>query len=170
MAWCVGAVASCRSPGLEDARSPGPLTHTPQVELRRSDRDDRVLELTLRNERSRNSLTGRMMMQLHDIAVELASPASQHRDCCALILRGEGSTFCSGADFHLASKISSPAQGVLMANLMTSTLTCLRYAWGRRHLLVSPSPLTTHHNNTTTAARRSSPWPALGTRWEEEQS
>lgn len=98
------------------------------VELRRSGRDDRVLELVLRNERSRNSLTGKMMVQLHDIAGELTSPASQYEGCCALILRGEGSTFCSGADFHLAAKIASPVQGLLMAELMTGTLTRLRRA------------------------------------------
>jgi enoyl-CoA hydratase/carnithine racemase len=97
------------------------------VELRRSDRDDRVLELVLRNERSRNSLTGPMMCQLHDIVLELTCPSfKQYQGCCALILRGEGSTFCSGADFHLAAKIASPAQGLLMADLMTTTLTRLR--------------------------------------------
>lgn len=96
------------------------------MELRRSDRDDRVLELVLRNERSRNSLTGKMMCQLHDMVLELTCPSSQYKGCCALILRGEGSAFCSGADFHLAAKIASPAQGVLMAELMTSTLTRLR--------------------------------------------
>ncbi len=105
-------------------------TDNGSVELKRSARDDRVLELTLKNERSRNSLTGRMMVQLHDIAVELTSPASKYEDCCALLLRGEGSTFCSGADFHLAAKIGSPEQGVLMAELMTTTLTRLRYVCG----------------------------------------
>lgn len=94
------------------------------MELRRSDRDDRVLELVLLNERKRNSLTGPMICQLHDIVLELTS--KEYQGCCALILRGEGSTFCSGANFHLAATIASPAQGLLMADLMTTTLTRLR--------------------------------------------
>jgi len=70
-----------------------------------------------------------MMMNLHDITLELttAKANSKFKDCCALILRGEGSSFCAGADFHLASSIATPEQGVLMAELMTDTLTRLRY-------------------------------------------
>lgn len=69
------------------------------------------------------------MLQLHDISQELTAQAAtnKYKDCCALILRSEGSSFCAGADFHLASSISSPEQGVLMAELMTNTLTRLRY-------------------------------------------
>lgn len=70
-----------------------------------------------------------MMMTLHDITLELttAKTPSKYKDCCALILRSEGSSFCAGADFHLASSIATPEQGVLMAELMTDTLTRLRY-------------------------------------------
>lgn len=76
----------------------------------------------------RNALTGQMMMTLHDITLELttANTPSKYKDYCALILRSEGSSFCAGADFHLASSIATPEQGVLMAELMTDTLTRLR--------------------------------------------
>ena len=109
--------------------------HLPQtqVELTRSDRDDRVLELTLKHTKNRNSLTGMMMATLHDLSLELTKPTGgQYQDCCALILRGEGTSFCAGADFHLASSILTPEEGVMMAEIMTSTLTRLRYVWQRR--------------------------------------
>lgn len=72
------------------------------------------------------------MMTLHDLTLELstATAGGKYKDCCALILRSEGSSFCAGADFHLASSIATPEQGVLMAELMTDTLTRLRYVRG----------------------------------------
>jgi enoyl-CoA hydratase/carnithine racemase len=69
-----------------------------------------------------------MMMTLSDISRELNVPIENNkfRDCCALILSSEGTSFCAGADFHLASSIATPEEGVLMAELMTDTLTRLR--------------------------------------------
>ncbi|EWM21937.1 enoyl- hydratase domain-containing protein 1 [Nannochloropsis gaditana] len=100
------------------------------IELKRSDHDDRVLELIIKNPKSRNSLTGKMMMTLSDISRELNVPMENNKfkDCCALILSSEGTSFCAGADFHLASSIATPEEGVLMAELMTDTLTRLRRA------------------------------------------
>ncbi|GAB5032775.1 ethylmalonyl-decarboxylase isoform x2 [Nannochloropsis oceanica] len=139
------AASSCIASTLYDPTRKGPPTNEMlafmdrlrssggpggSIKVARSDHDDRVLELTINHPKSRNALTGQMMMNLHDITLELttAKANSKFKDCCALILRGEGSSFCAGADFHLASSIATPEQGVLMAELMTDTLTRLRRA------------------------------------------
>ena len=57
--------------------------------------------------RDRNALTGKMMMELHDIALELTSEDSKYKGYCALILRGHGTTFCSGKAFPPALRIAA---------------------------------------------------------------
>lgn len=75
----------------------------------------------------RNSLTGKMMVGLHRALDELTlDSAKQYKDCCALILHGAGSSFCSGMDFNLAKSIQTPEEGELMNIFMTSVLRRLR--------------------------------------------
>lgn len=70
-------------------------------------------------------MTGKMMMELHDLSLDLTHDTKYH-DKAALILHGAGGTFCSGANFQLAQEIKTPEQGALMSELMTSTLTRFR--------------------------------------------
>ena len=73
---------------------------------------DNLAVLTIRNKETKNSITGTMMNQLADIVEELETS----KDITGLILRGEGSSFCSGADFELAKKVvNSSSRGSMMS-------------------------------------------------------
>lgn len=80
--------------------------------------------LTLSNPERRNAMSGPMMAGLADAVKEL----EMWNEGVAVILTGEGGTFCSGLDYELArgGTVSSPQQATLMSQLMTDTLHRLR--------------------------------------------
>jgi ethylmalonyl-CoA/methylmalonyl-CoA decarboxylase len=83
---------------------------------------DGVARLTLRNARSRNSLTGPMMAQFADAVHSLEAS-----DAWAVVLAGDGGHFCAGADLNLALEhLTTGDDARLMSELMTSTLGRLR--------------------------------------------
>ncbi|XP_050699787.1 ethylmalonyl-CoA decarboxylase-like [Eriocheir sinensis] len=80
-----------------------------------------VATITLRNERRKNALSGRMMVQLADITHELTHWAEGK----AVVLTSEGDTFCSGGDLTTVKAICDPDSGLLMSTLMHDALTRL---------------------------------------------
>lgn len=97
-----------------------------EVILKACKQNDRVLELVLNNPKSRNSMTGKMIVDMFDAISKLDHP--QYRPYCALVVRGSGSTFCSGMNFDLAKLMQTPEEGELLHEFMTSTLSRLRNA------------------------------------------
>ena len=82
--------------------------------------------LTLRHDRARNALSGRMMLQLAE-AVDGLLAAGLPSPPIGLILRGHGDAFCAGADLSLAREVlTTSALGLQMSAFMTDLLTRLR--------------------------------------------
>uniref|UniRef100_A0A7S3F357 Uncharacterized protein n=1 Tax=Haptolina ericina TaxID=156174 RepID=A0A7S3F357_9EUKA len=97
------------------------LPHPGRVTLKK---ESSVAILTLSNPERRNAMSGPMMAGLADAVKEL----EMWNEGVAVILTGEGGTFCSGLDYELArgGTVSSPQQATLMSQLMTDTLHRLR--------------------------------------------
>lgn len=59
-----------------------------------------------------------MMVDLHDIVVELSS----WNEGKAILMKGSGHNFCSGGDLDFVRKISTPEEGFMMSTFMQNTL------------------------------------------------
>ncbi|RGB27865.1 ClpP/crotonase-like domain-containing protein [Rhizophagus diaphanus] len=85
--------------------------------------------ITLHNPERHNALSGKMMAELADIVDKLEnitkdkSNSKEENDLVALILSGDGNTFCSGLDLSVAkSHIMTPENGKKMSALMQDAL------------------------------------------------
>ena len=90
-----------------------------------------IATISLDNPRSRNALTGVMMCQLADhvtqLEAQLPPPGAGGSELVGLVLRGEGGTFCAGADLRFAAQeLQTSDDGALMSALMNTTLLRLR--------------------------------------------
>ena len=89
-----------------------------------------VVELTLCNEPKKNAMSGRMMAQLADYLDSLLldhERVSGQVLVMGVILRGQGSTFCAGADLSLVGEVLNTSErGLMMSRFMTDALTRLR--------------------------------------------
>ena len=87
-------------------------------------KEGRIAWLTLHNQERRNALTGPMMVQLAGAVSEL----EHWKEGAAVILTGDGGTFCAGLDLSCVRSgvIASPEDGMLMSQYMTETLYRLR--------------------------------------------
>lgn len=85
--------------------------------------NDRVREIKISNTRTKNSITGKMMNELADIVDNLELPSDPLDQTVAILLRGEGDTFCSGADLSLVrNTVNTPGRGEMMSLFMTDCL------------------------------------------------
>jgi len=85
--------------------------------------EGKLATVTLKNYEQRNSLTGKMMVELAEAVDQLELEQS----CTGLVLKGEGGAFCSGANLQLARDfLVTSEHGGAMCELMTDTLTRLR--------------------------------------------
>ena len=84
--------------------------------------------LMINSDRNRNAISGRMMVQLGEIADELTlSQESPETALSGLIVTATGSYFCAGADFQLVREVlNTPARGELMYNYMSDVLNSIR--------------------------------------------
>ena len=88
------------------------------------DVDTGIKEIVISNSSKKNSITGSMMNSLANIVDKLENEAD---DTVLLLLRGEGDTFCSGADLNLVRNIVNDSEkGNLMSKFMTDTLNRIR--------------------------------------------
>ena len=79
-----------------------------------------VATVTIDNPKRKNALTGYMMVELKSIVCELES----WKNGKAVILRGQGDTFCSGGDLNVVMKeIGNPEDGRMMCEYMQEMLT-----------------------------------------------
>ena len=82
-----------------------------------------VADIRICNNAKRNAISGVMMNELAAIVDEL----NKADHLIALIIRGGGDFFCSGADLTLARDyINTPERGRMMSAFMTEALNCLR--------------------------------------------
>lgn len=91
----------------------------------------RVVELTLCNETKKNAISGRMMAQLADyldsLLLDHERLQSGQLPIMGLVLRGQGSIFCAGADLTLVKEVVNTSErGLMMSRFMTDALTRLR--------------------------------------------
>lgn len=85
-------------------------------------RKSAIALITVSNPERKNALSGKMMAELSDCVDSLSSWPG-----CCVILTGEGSSFCSGADLGVArERLNTKEAGRDMCLLMTNTLTRLR--------------------------------------------
>lgn len=80
-----------------------------------------VARIRIDNPSKRNSMSGEMMVQLHDAVTEL----QDWKNGKAVILHGTDGFFCSGADLDMVKDINTPEQGAQMATIMHAALTGL---------------------------------------------
>lgn len=86
--------------------------------------DGPIAEMTISNVSKRNAISGKMMK---DLAVSIDSIESEGNGVRAIVVRGEGDMFCSGADFSLVKGVlNSPEKGALMCDFMTDALNRIR--------------------------------------------
>ncbi|XP_064486705.1 ethylmalonyl-CoA decarboxylase-like [Ornithodoros turicata] len=90
------------------------------VELTKDDRSG-IAKVRINNPSKRNSMSGEMMVQLHDIVADL----ERWDKGKALILHGTSGFFCSGADLDMVKEINTPEQGSEMAAIMQASLSGL---------------------------------------------
>ena len=86
-------------------------------------RGDGIAVVTIDNAASRNALTPIMMCQFADAVAQLeeegASADRASSPHAAVVLRGKGGFFCSGADLRVAAKaLATPAAGAAMCAFM----------------------------------------------------
>jgi enoyl-CoA hydratase len=96
-------------------------TETPQDVL--VDRSDAVSTISINRPRRRNALTYQTMLRL----AECIETEAQRSDTRAIVLTGEGGSFCAGADLASAAAADgaafTPEDGIRAANLIvTATL------------------------------------------------
>lgn len=77
-----------------------------------------IAVITLANDKSRNAMSGRMMVKLAEIVDEL----ERWQDGKAVILNGLNKTFCSGADLTVARSILTHEEGEMMCSFMHDTV------------------------------------------------
>eukprot|EP01059_Diplonema_ambulator_P026566 TRINITY_DN4389_c1_g1_i1.p1 TRINITY_DN4389_c1_g1~~TRINITY_DN4389_c1_g1_i1.p1 ORF type:complete len:343 (+),score=98.68 TRINITY_DN4389_c1_g1_i1:408-1436(+) len=78
-----------------------------------------VFTIEIDNPRESNTMTARMMCRLEDAIREI----NKHPECVAVVLRGTGIQFCSGAHAELATKhLLSADQGLRMCRYMQTLL------------------------------------------------
>jgi ethylmalonyl-CoA/methylmalonyl-CoA decarboxylase len=81
-------------------------------------------EIVINNAGKKNSINGSMMNSLAKIVDSLENEVD---DSVLLLIRGEGDTFCSGADLNLVRNVvDDSVKGALMSNFMTDTLNRIR--------------------------------------------
>ncbi|XP_037554389.1 ethylmalonyl-CoA decarboxylase [Dermacentor silvarum] len=81
-----------------------------------------IAEVHFSNPTKRNSFSGHMMLQLHDIVTELRS----WKEGKGLVFYGGDGIFCSGGDLDMMKALNTPELGAQMATIMHSALTGLR--------------------------------------------
>jgi ethylmalonyl-CoA/methylmalonyl-CoA decarboxylase len=88
---------------------------------------EKVVVVSLNHPEKRNSISGKMMVDLATIIDKITITSTQNDNVC-LILRGCGNeAFCAGADFSLVKKyVNSPELGLLMSSFMTDALNRIR--------------------------------------------
>ena len=77
-----------------------------------------IAVITLANDRSRNAMSGRMMVKLAEIVDEL----ERWQDGKAVIMNGLNRTFCSGADLTVVRSILTHEEGEMMCSFMHDTV------------------------------------------------
>ncbi|KAH7974948.1 hypothetical protein HPB49_021954 [Dermacentor silvarum] len=78
-----------------------------------------IAEVHFSNPTKRNSFSGHMMLQLHDIVTELRS----WKEGKGLVFYGGDGIFCSGGDLDMMKALNTPELGAQMATIMHSALT-----------------------------------------------
>lgn len=87
--------------------------------------DNKVCQITIDNQKKRNSISGRMMCDIARIFDEIL----YDKKPLAVIIHGQGDMFCSGADLSLSlNEINTPEKGLQMSYFMTDALNSLRAA------------------------------------------
>lgn len=87
--------------------------------------DNKVCEIVISNPKKRNSINGKMMCDFARIVDDVLFETKPF----AVIIRGTGEFFCSGADLSLSlDEISTPGRGLQMSDFMTDALNSLRSA------------------------------------------
>ncbi|KAH6922289.1 hypothetical protein HPB50_012068 [Hyalomma asiaticum] len=91
------------------------------VELTKDDHTG-IAEVHFSNPTKRNSFSGHMMLQLHDVVRELQS----WKEGKGLVFYGGNGIFCSGGDLDMMKALNTPELGAQMATIMHSALMGLR--------------------------------------------
>ncbi|XP_077495084.1 ethylmalonyl-CoA decarboxylase-like [Amblyomma americanum] len=91
------------------------------VELKKDDHTG-IAELHFSNPSKRNSFSGEMMIQLHDIVAELRS----WKEGKGLVFHSGEGVFCSGGDLDMMKALNTPELGAQMGGIMHSALMGLR--------------------------------------------
>ena len=87
--------------------------------------DNKVCEIIIDNPSKRNSINGKMMGDIARIFDEIL--LEKKRKPLAVIIRGAGNFFCSGADLSLSlNEVNTPEKGLQMSHFMTDALNSLR--------------------------------------------
>nr|XP_054925258.1 ethylmalonyl-CoA decarboxylase-like [Dermacentor andersoni] len=81
-----------------------------------------IAEVYFSNPTKRNSFSGHMMLQLHDVVTELRS----WKEGKGLVFYGGDGVFCSGGDLDMMKALNTPELGAQMATIMHSALMGLR--------------------------------------------
>ncbi len=86
----------------------------------------KVAIVSLNHSEKRNSISGKMMLDLATLIDKLTH--NDAKDYVGLVLRGCGAeAFCAGADFSLVKNyVNSPESGLLMSSFMTDALNRIR--------------------------------------------
>ena len=82
-----------------------------------------IAVISLANPKNRNALSGQMMVKFAEIVDEL----QEWTEGKAVILKGVGNTFCSGADLVVARNILTHEEGEMMCSLMHDTVLRLKF-------------------------------------------
>lgn len=77
-----------------------------------------IAVVSLENPKYKNALSGKMMVEM----AEIVDILENWHDGKAILLKGVGNTFCSGADLTVAKSILSHEEGDMMATLMHDTV------------------------------------------------
>ena len=86
-------------------------------------RGHNIAVVSLANPKNRNALSGQMMVKFAEIVDEL----QEWTEGKAVILKGVGNTFCSGADLAVARNILTHEEGEMMCSLMHDTVLRLKF-------------------------------------------
>eukprot|EP01063_Lacrimia_lanifica_P036512 TRINITY_DN7268_c0_g1_i1.p1 TRINITY_DN7268_c0_g1~~TRINITY_DN7268_c0_g1_i1.p1 ORF type:complete len:345 (+),score=135.33 TRINITY_DN7268_c0_g1_i1:73-1107(+) len=104
---------------MEGRQMLAPLDDGGEVTLNMDTGLEGVFAIEIQNPEDSNCFTGRMMCRLEDAIREI----NKHPECVAVIVRGQGVHFCSGAAAQLATKhLLSAEQGLKMCRYMQTLL------------------------------------------------
>ena len=113
---------------LRNSKSSSDASDESYVKVQENRVNPKVIELVLHNESRRNALSGKMMVDLHDIISTFSLyPSEFWENKVGLLIYGNGGNFCAGADIKsVKENIQSAEDGLLMSQIMTLTLLRLR--------------------------------------------